>query len=213
MVLIEPPPPQRQPDPVFYTLSAGDRLIRIFDPTRYNTNALTFRDFGPLGRFDHHRSKVVDNFPQPDRDPERGIYYAALTFSGCLVEVFGDPGIVEVTDRQVAYPILTRDLSLLDLRRSGAMRSGSVAALSKVAMRSLSQAWSRYFYESEEIYTHIDGIIYLNAHNDEDAIALYERARDAIVCPPEQVMPLRDDNLRPAILDAAIQNNLIVIPY
>jgi hypothetical protein len=41
------------------------------------------------------------------------------------------------------------------------MKAGSVAALAKTADRELSQAWSRYFYEQEEIYGKIDGIIYL----------------------------------------------------
>jgi len=53
------------------------------------------------------------------------------------------------------------------------MKAGSVAALAKVADRSLSQAWSRYFYEQQKIYSEVDGIIYYNAHNDEEAIVLY----------------------------------------
>jgi hypothetical protein len=62
------------------------------------------------------------------------------------------------------------------------MRAGSVAALAKVADRSLSQAWSRYFYEQTSLYGQIDGISFHNAHNEEEAIALYERAQSTLVC-------------------------------
>lgn len=213
MVLISPPPPQHLPNPLFFSLPAGDRLIRIFDPSIFHATAVSFRSFGPLGRFDHHRGMEANNPTLPDRDPDRSIYYAALTFSGCLVEVFGDAGVVEISRQKVAAATVTRDLKLLDLRGAGAMRAGSVAALSKVTARSLSQEWSRYFYDREDIYTKIDGLIYFNAHNDEVAIALYERAADALTCPPEQILSLGDEELRTVILHAAIQNHLIVMPY
>lgn len=169
MVLIEFPPPKRPPNPLYSTLEAGTSLRRIFNPTRHGTQALTFRHYGSINRFDHHR--VCDQGERRN-DPERGIYYAAFTLSGCLVEIFGDSGVIEIKDQQVALVEVTRPLTLLDLRGSGAMRSGSVSALAKVADRLLSQAWSRYFYEQQEIYGRIDGIRYYNAHNDEDAIAL-----------------------------------------
>jgi hypothetical protein len=56
----------------------------------------------------------------------------------------------------------------------------------------------------------VDGVVYLNAHNDEEAIALYERASDALECPPERVMRLDDETLRAAVLEAADDNNLVV---
>lgn len=94
-----------------------------------------------IDSFDHqHGSK-------PAIDQERGIYYAAFTLSGCLVECFGDTGIIEILGQQVASIQVIRPLKLLDLRGAGAMRSGSIAALAKVADRQLSQAWSRFFYE------------------------------------------------------------------
>lgn len=83
MVQIPPPPPAIAPSPLFHDLVAGQELIRIFDPNSYGTEALTFRYYGALHRFDHHRG-------QHQTDGERGIYYAALTLSGCLVECFGD---------------------------------------------------------------------------------------------------------------------------
>jgi hypothetical protein len=181
-------------------------LIRIFKPNPYGTQALTFRFYGPLHRFDHQRGTT------PKTDPERGIYYAALTLSGCLVECFGDTGVIEIQDEQVGQVEITRSLTLLDLRGAGAMKAGSVAALAKTADRVSSQEWSRYFYEQEAIYSLVDGLIYFNAHNDEEAIALYERAQDGLACPSTQVISLDHPQLRPAIQATAIANNLIFKP-
>lgn len=203
MVRIAAPPPDRPPSPIFYILPAGSAIVRIFDPTRHNTTALTFRHFGPLARFDHQR------FSHPQDDPERGVYYCAPSFSSCLVEVFGDTGIIEISSQFVCRPQVIRELKLLDLRGLGAMKAGSVAALSKVAERSLSQAWSRYFYEHQEIYTAVDGMIYYNAHNDEEAIVLFERAKNRLTCSDEQVLLLGNPGLLRFIQKVAVDNNLI----
>ncbi len=206
MVLIAPPPPKFPPDPEFHVLAAGSHIIRIFNPNKYGTQAETFRFYGPIHRFDHHRGTT------PQTDPERGIYYAALTLSGCLVEYFGDPGVIEIQDEQVGRVEITRLVTLLDRRGAGAMKAGSVAALAKTADRALSQQWSRYFYEQENIYSTLDGLIYFNAHNDEEAIALYERAQDGLACPAGQVIRLDHPQLRPAIQATAIANNMIFKP-
>lgn len=182
-------------------------MVRLFDPSRHVATATGFRAYGPLLRFDHHRGREGG---KPGDDAERRIYYAAMTLSGCLVEIFGDTGVVDLHRHHVASPILRRDLRLLDLRRNGAMRAGTKAAIAKVPDRSLSQAWSRHFYETPDVYSDPDGVIYLNAHNDENAIALYERASDALECPSERVMRLDDEALRAAVLEAADDNDLVV---
>lgn len=207
MVVVDPPPPRRRPNPLFHNLPSGSRLVRLFDPSRHGATATGFRSYGPLLRFDHHRGREDG---KPGDDAERGIYYAAMTLSGCLVEVFSDTGVVDLHRHYVASPILRRDLHLLDLRGSGAMRAGTKAAIAKVADRSLSQAWARHFYETPEVYGEVDGLIYLNAHNDEEAVALYERASDALECPPDRVMRLDDEALRAAVLEAADDNDLVV---
>ncbi|OUL27670.1 hypothetical protein BV372_25505 [Nostoc sp. T09] len=216
--LIVPPPRFGRPKPKFYSLKKGTELLRIFR-TDFGTTALSFRVWGPLYRFDHHRG----NFPSFSYEPldyqqaidrERGIYYLAPKLSSCLVEVFGDLGCIEITDQQIAIVTATRDLKLLDLRGTGAMRAGAnEATLAKTEKRSLSQAWSRYFYEQPAIYTQIHGLIYCNAHNNEDAIAIYERAEHFFNCRPENVLPLKHELLRGPILKAADENNLEVIPY
>ena len=182
-------------------------MVRLFDPSRHRATATGFRSYGPLLRFDHHRGREDGNLGE---DAERGIYYAAMTLSSCLVELFGDTGVVDLHSHYVASPILQRDLRLLDLRHNGAMRAGTKAAIAKVADRSLSQSWSCHFYETPEVYGDLDGVIYLNAHNDEDAIALYERAYDALGCPPERVTRLDDEALRMVVLEAADDNDLVV---
>jgi hypothetical protein len=127
------------------------------------------------------------------------------------VEVFGDTRIIEFGEFHVARPQLTREMQLLDLRGNGALRAGAVAALAKIADYAQSQAWSRYFYEHEAIYTRIDGLIYLNAHKDQ-AIALYERAGDALTCPPDDLIRLDDPGLRPAVESFGLRTGIIVEP-
>jgi RES domain len=216
--LIVPPPRFGRPRPKFYSLKKGTELFRIFR-TDFGTSALSFRFWGPLYRFDHHRGKLatVSYEPldyQPDNDHERGIYYLASKLSSCLVEVFGDIGCIEITDQQIAIVTATRDLKLLDLRGDGAMRAGAnEATLAKTEKRGLSQAWSRYFYEQPAIYSQIHGLIYCNAHNNEEAIAIYDRAEHFFTSKPENVLPLKHELLRGSILKAADDNNLEVIPY
>ena len=102
----------------------------MFDPSRHVASATGFRSYGPLLRFDHHRGREDG---KPADDAERGIYYAAMTLSGCLVEVFGDTGVVDLGNHHVDSPILRRALRLLDLRRNGAMRAGTPVLWAKTS--------------------------------------------------------------------------------
>src|SRR5438874_1203055 len=142
MVLVALPPPSRAVRPVFHYFPSGKVIYRVFDPTRHSVAALTFRHFGPIARFDHHRYPTS----APSHDPDRGIYYAATSVSGCVVETFGDTGVIECGDRHLVVARLIRRLRLLDLRGRGAMRAGSVAALAKIPDRACAQEWSKYFY-------------------------------------------------------------------
>ncbi|MBW4632407.1 MAG: RES family NAD+ phosphorylase [Iphinoe sp. HA4291-MV1] len=214
-------PPPRFAEPQFLTLDKNTKLFRIFCP-EYNPTALTFRSWGPFSRFDHHRGNPPTlNYNlqkcEPCHDIERGICYAALKLSSCLVEVFGDECFgdsykshAEVTDHKLAILTLKSHLKLLDVRGSGAMLAGAnEATLAKIHKRRVTQAWSRYFYEQQTTYPEIQGIIYGNAHNNEDAIAFYERAQDLLNCDEEEsVWMLREPKLRGYILKAAKQNNL-----
>jgi hypothetical protein len=70
----------------------------------------------------------------------------------------------------------------------------------------------RYFYEQTSLYGQIDGISFRNAHNDEEAIALYERAQSALICPDNQILRLDYPSLRPGIQQAALKNHLDFAP-
>ena len=169
--------------------------------------SLTFRRFGPLARFDHHRHPAG----HPDEDLDRGILYAARTLSCCVVEIFGDSGIITPYGWMVARLTLTRDLRLLDLRGAGAMRAGSVMALGQAPDHALAQTWSRYLYD-EAVYGDCDGLIYRGAHSGEEAIALYERAESSLACPATDLMALNNPSLRPILLTIADQYNLDMAP-
>jgi len=212
VVVVHRPPsgivhPTLDPDPQFYILEEEKEIFRIFTPGRYNTKALTFRDFGPLHRFDHHRPA---HNSQPKIDSQRGIYYAALTLRTCLIEIFGDTGAIAIDKQKVARPIVTSPIKLLDLRGFRAIKAGSVAAVSMIRERNLTQEWSRYFYKRTNIYSLIDGLIYSSAHNGEEAIALYERAKNKLECPENNIIDLNNRKLRSHIQKVARDHNMIV---
>ena len=187
VVRIDPPPPRRSAQPIFHQLGTGSRLLRIYRPEPYGQTATGFRRTGPLVRFDHHREGV-----------DCGILYAGFTLSCCLVECFGDTGVIDDQGRRLAFLQTKRPLLMLELRGRGAMRAGSVAALTSTADRHLSQDWSRYFHAT---YPQIDGLIYSSAHNEEAAVALYERAEQDLRC--EMKLPLDHRSLRSRILKIA----------
>jgi hypothetical protein len=185
MVRIRRPdePPVRPPtDPIYHALRAGTALRRIFDPAY-----------------------------QPALSDDRAVFYTARTLSGCVVEVCGDDGMIVPGTRQVAHLQLRAAVRLLDLRAAGAMRVGSVAALAKVADRAISQAWARYLYEHPAVASDCSGFLYANAHNDEDALVLFERAESSLALHPENPTPilrLDSPSLRPYLQRIARENNL-----
>jgi len=216
VVVVNPPPPDphRRLSPQIREVPSGTSLVRLFDPTsRYRQTALSFRFHGPKKRFDHHRRDPATGTPTDDA--ERGIYYggwsvdASNGLSSCIVEIFGDTGVVDVENWHIATPVVQRDLRLLDLRGKAAMNAGTVAAIA-ACDHHLSQPWSCYFYENPATYTHIDGILYPNAHNHEVALALYERVKDDLTCPPDSVIPLNHPDLRPTLLHIMFVNSLIM---
>jgi hypothetical protein len=207
MVVVHLPPPLRSVAPKFITLNRNDELLRIFDPTSYGTTATSFRNYGPISRFDHHRES------KNRIDPERSVIYAGFTLSCCLVEIFGDGGVIRIEQQQLALITLKDTLKLLDLRGSAAMSAGTLAAISSITERDISQAWGRYFYENPQLYGEIDGLIFAGAHNGEDAVCLYERAKRKIASAKVEVLNLNHPDLRDSILSIAKNHSLIVNPY
>jgi hypothetical protein len=204
MVVVRLPPPTGGISPQYVTLNSGEELIRIFDPTQYGAKASSFRNYAPISRFDHHREYLNKI------DPDRSVIYAGQTLSCCLVEVFGDGDVIEVKQQQVAFLTLTTSLKLLDLRGSGAMGAGTVAAISAITQRDISQAWGRYFYENYQLYGLIDGLMFSGAHNEEDVIFLYERAKPKIESAKVQVINLNHPDFLERILETAEIHGLVV---
>ena len=202
----------REPSPTISVLPAGRSVYRIFRPSSFAPTATTWRFNGPRARFDHQRGASVgqtklaqeDAAPifAPADDEERGILYAAFTLSCCVVEVFDALNFVDPRGWQFSRLTLTRELTLLDVRGNAAMRLGTVAAISK-GSHPMAQSWSRYFYEK---FDTIDGLLYNAAHNDERAIALYERAQDALELTRE--VPLDVKAMRLRLLRVAQTHNL-----
>jgi hypothetical protein len=200
MVKLADPPPTRPINPRYATLAAGTRLVRIYNPIYLEPNG--YSHHGPRSRFDHH----LEADP-PAHDAARGIYYAAPDLSGCVVEVFGDAGVIERGALRVAVVEPGRSLRLLDLSGDGAWHSGSVAALTKDADRQLTQRWARYIYEQHTKYGAVDGVQFENAHNAALAYALFERAGSLRVVAD---FALSDSRLSGTLAQIALDLNLIL---
>jgi hypothetical protein len=189
--------------------------VRLFDPTRYQTRPLTLRHVGPLARFDHHRrvppAWLVNAATDLWHDPERAVIYLARTLSCCLVEVFGETLTITLDPWLVAVIRPLRPLRVLDLRGSGAMAAGAVAALAKTPDRDLSQAWARWFHEQTASYGMVDGLLFSGAYNDEEVLVLFERVSGALSCRASEVRALRDSSLRPLIDATAATHGLVVL--
>jgi RES domain len=202
-------------NPIFHTLKKGTKLFRIYRCTPdYCPGPLDFRYYGPLCRFDHHQGKPPLTYQvkkcKPCEDSLRGIYYLGREFSCCLVEVFGNTPKAACITKEYSLAILktNKDLKLLDIRNNGSMLVGAnEASLAKVGKYPVSQAWSRYFYGQTEIYREIQGIIYCNAHNNEDSIVLYERAEN-LFYPPEAIYLLTYPELKAHIIKVGMENNI-----
>ncbi len=204
MVEIRYPPPTRNITPQLFELKPGKTIQRIFDSTSYGATAIGFRYYGPLSRFDHQRGTKAQI------DKERGIIYAGFSLSCCLIEVFGDHGIIKLQQQQIAYITLKQSIKLLNLRDSGAWDAGATSSMVVDGRRKLTQAWSRYFYDNSDLYGEIDGLIFNNAHNGEEAIALYERAVKQLSSASISTLNLNEPTMRESILKVANQLNLLV---
>jgi hypothetical protein len=215
MVRVSKPPPRGSLRPIYSTLPPDTPLMRLYNPNRYSATPTTFRVVGPRMRFDHHRieppATVVDVKKRLYHDPDRGISYMAHTLSCCLAEVFGDARAIRLEPWMFAILRPQRPLELLDLCGHGAMGAGTIAAISKVATRSLTQSWSRWFYDHVDDFRTIDGLAFLGAHDDQPCVALFERCQTTISHDRREEWPLAHPALRPIIDLTAHDRNMIVL--
>lgn len=156
-----------------------------------------FRGFGPTScRFDHHDGPRGEH-------PTRAILYAAPVVSdaygktvppldACLVEVFRDTGVVDVTRGGPYFALfrISRPIRLLDLADTNWVTvAGGNAAISS-GSRSDARAWSKAIYEHYSA-DDLDGLFYGCSNMPRGrSVALYERARSALSRFPELDLPL-----------------------
>jgi hypothetical protein len=132
---------------------------------------------------------------------DRAIMYAALLGPTCLAEVFQSTRII---DRHSRAPWLvqfttTRVLALLNLCSIFPTRVGASMALN-TGPRPRAQRWAKAFYEAYDV----DGIIYPSSmYGNQPAVALFERARDALPRSPSFHRALADPALQRRIAATA----------
>ena len=204
------PPPRGQLAarlaPEIKRLRRGTLLWRLYrrggpHPVAWNG----FRHWGPAAnaRFDHHTL--------PARAQARGILYGGLRVHTCVAEVFQHTRTIERSRSQpwlVGFE-LARELSLLDLTGRWPTRAGASMALS-TGRRDRARAWSRRIYDD---YPAVDGLHYPSSMDaNQPAVALYERARDALGARPVFHRALADAALNAALGKAAMVFGYLVQP-
>lgn len=170
------------------TVANGVGLLRTYAPDPYDTAPLTFREFGPLNRFDHQRS---GNGPQLDSG--RGILYAGFDLICCVGEYFGDQGAVTRAGNRLTKLLVEEPAEVLDLRKEAATGAGTIPAIGGVGERSITQAWARWWYEHPDLQN-AAGLLYTSAHTGEDALAFWERAEGRFSTTAD--WELADDEIR-----------------
>lgn len=179
-------------------MPAGSELWRVyFRGGAYSGAWNVFRAFGPVGaRFDHHLP--------PARVQERRILYAAASPLTCLAEVYqarrriharlGEPWLTGFTT--------TRRLRLLDLSGTWPTRIGASMAIN-TGSRARARRWSRALYDA---FAEADGLWYASSmHANAPALALYERAEDALPRAPSFHRALADPLLRTLLENSAAE--------
>lgn len=154
-----------------------------------------FRTFGPLlsARWDPH--------PAPPADyAGYGISYAATELATAVAEVFQTSRTVIASDDLHATSWTpTRDLELLDLSGTWALRNGAAFALAS-ARRPTCRSWSRTIRDSWEW---LDGLWAPSTLTGAPLLSLYERAADSFPRRPAFSRPLSTPLLWSLVSDAA----------
>lgn len=190
-------------------LPAVAELWRVyFRGGRYPATWDTFRSFGPSasGRFDHQ--------DEPPGEQERKVLYAATgadPVATCLAEVFQERRSVNLRREEpwLACFSLAADVPLLDLTGRWPTRAGASMAINS-GPRPRTRRWSRAIYAA---YPEIQGLLYASSMNaGRPAVALYERAGDALPARPVFNEPLSHPVLLPALRRVAAGLGYSLIP-
>ncbi len=171
-----------------YKLPARELVWRVYNRGGlYRSRWYDFRAFGPTdARFDHHLP--------PKRIQDRKIIYGATFGPTCIAEVFQKTRTINRARRRpwlVGFE-MRRDIVLLDLMGTWPTRVGTSQAINS-GTRRRSRRWSQSVYDA---FPDIEGILYPSSmYKNEPAIALYERAEDALPNAPLFHKPLDDGAL------------------
>jgi hypothetical protein len=183
-------------------LAPGTVLARVYfsaglHPVRWNE----FRRYGPTNaRFDHH----LPDAQGQARVQERAVLYGAGNATTCLAEVFQQTRRIDrVRDAPwLAVFELRRPLKLLDLSGTYPTRVGASMAIN-TGSRVRARAWARCFHEA---FDDLQGIYYASSmHANQGAIALNERALQAVAEHPRFNRALADDALLDVLKHAAAE--------
>ena len=209
---VTPPPPPKSPKPVIKKWAkAQGGLLRIYTASTHTPDELTFRHYGPALRFDHHRGSMA----AAEVDAERGIWYGAAlkqpsgmvsALEVCMWECFGAERRVDMS--RFLGRVQVRDgesLRLLDLTGAKAIEAGTIKQLTNTPNPEDSQEWSRFFYERDDLYGEIDGLLFESAWCGGRNVALYERARPKLEPFEIGSLPLGDRLLSGEVATIAVK--------
>ena len=190
----------RDTPPSLITVGPSLPLHRIYKrggdyPTLWNT----FRQFGPLTRFDHH---LINENNEPYTQT-RGILYAASDVPTAIAEYFqrNRRRINRFRHRPwLASFTLPGELQLLDLTDTFCVRVGASIKLMTGPFRH-TQSWSQGFYDA---YPDIHGLYYVSSLTNRPTIALYERAKIAHLFPS-------NTRLHRALADPVLHKPLMIV--
>lgn len=186
--------------PAWREIPSGTLLWRIFPRTgRYPGSWNRFRTWGPsASRFDPHQPDALGR----SHEQTRGVLYVATESPTCFAEYFQGTRTIDCARDLVTLTgfRIGRPLRVLNLWDAWATRLGASGALSS-GRHDITRAWARTLYEA---FPDADGLRYESVmHPEHAALALFERAGDALPDAPHFHRALADPDLGPMIHNAA----------
>lgn len=149
------------------------RWCRVYHRGTHTPDGMTFRQFGPLYRLDHHHAATP---PQLDSENRRVLYVGA-DLATSASEVFGEAGIAAICPRyRVSILAPTSPLPVFDLTKAGAaMAIGALPTLANGnEARALTQQWARAIFEDQPAGPTVRGVRYRTAYNFGTSLALWD---------------------------------------
>ncbi|WP_029136727.1 RES family NAD+ phosphorylase [Nakamurella lactea] len=162
-------------------------------PSRWNA----LRTFGPLktARFDPHPPPLGDH-------PGYGVAYTAFDIATCAAEVFQASRTIALTDEHdvTGWPP-TRDLQLLDLTDTWALRNGASNSLASWK-RSTCRAWSAAIRDS---WPDLDGLVSRSTMTGREMVTLFDPSLTAFPAAPSFRRPLDHPAIQATMVRAAAE--------